>query len=73
MHYIIFPLSKFIKGLMISDRAETCSRNKLLKLVSTESTNKMQQLLKFFYMSFKYSSTCFGHPHAHHQELPQLQ
>jgi len=22
---------------------------------------------------FKYSSTCFGHPHAHHQELQQLQ
>jgi hypothetical protein len=32
----------------------------------------MQQLLKFIYLSFKYSSTCFGHPHAHHQEL-QLQ
>jgi len=24
-------------------------------------------------LSFKYSSTCFGHPHAHHQELQQLQ
>jgi len=22
-----------------------------------------------YYLSFKYSSTCFGHPHAHHQEL----
>jgi hypothetical protein len=21
------------------------------------------------YLSFRYSSTCFGHPHAHHQEL----
>jgi len=21
-------------------------------------------------LSFKYSSTCFGHPHAHHQEWP---
>ena len=30
----------------------------------------MQQFLEFFYyLSFKYSSTCFGHPHAHHQEL----
>ena len=38
-------------------------------LFSTESTNKMQQLFK---LSFKYSSTYFGHPHAHHQEL-QLQ
>jgi hypothetical protein len=25
-----------------------------------------------YFLSFKYSSTCFGHPHAHHQEL-QLQ
>ena len=25
-----------------------------------------------YYLSFRYSSTCFGHPHAHHQEL-QLQ
>ena len=26
-----------------------------------------------YYLSFKYSSTCFGHPHAHHQELQPLQ
>jgi hypothetical protein len=26
-----------------------------------------------YYLSFKYSPTCFGHPHAHHQELQQLQ
>ena len=26
-----------------------------------------------YYLSFRYSSTCFGHPHAHHQELQQLQ
>ena len=25
-----------------------------------------------YYLSFKYSSTCFGHPHAHHQELQQI-
>jgi hypothetical protein len=24
---------------------------------------------QIYYLSFKYSSTCFGHPHAHHQEL----
>jgi hypothetical protein len=23
-----------------------------------------------YYLSFKYSSTCFGHPHAHHQGRP---
>jgi hypothetical protein len=42
-------------------------------ILSAESTNQMQQLLKFIYLSFKYSSTCFGHPDAHHQELQQLQ
>jgi hypothetical protein len=26
-----------------------------------------------YYLSFKYSSTYFGHPYAHHQELQQLQ
>jgi hypothetical protein len=40
-------------------------------LLSNESTNKMQQP-QVYYLSFKYSSTGFGHPHAHHQEL-QLQ
>jgi len=26
-----------------------------------------------YYLSLKYSSTCFGHPHAHQRELQQLQ
>jgi hypothetical protein len=26
-----------------------------------------------YYLPFKYSSTGFGHPHVHHQELQQLQ
>jgi nitric oxide reductase large subunit len=29
----------------------------------------MQQFLKFYYWTFMYSSTCFGRPPAHHQEL----
>jgi len=29
----------------------------------------MQKFLKFYYLTFMYSSTCFGHPHAHHQEF----
>jgi len=29
----------------------------------------MQQFLKFYYLIFMYSSTCFGRPPAHHQEL----
>jgi hypothetical protein len=29
----------------------------------------MQQSLQFYYLTFIYSSTCHGHPHAHHREL----
>jgi hypothetical protein len=29
----------------------------------------MQQFLRFIILTFIYSSTCFGRPHAHHQEL----
>ena len=29
----------------------------------------MQQFLKFYYLTFMCNSTCFGRPHAHHQEL----
>jgi hypothetical protein len=29
----------------------------------------MQQFLLFIILTFIYSSTCFGRPHTHHQEL----
>jgi hypothetical protein len=29
----------------------------------------MQQFLQFIILTFIYTSTCFGRPHAHHQEL----
>jgi hypothetical protein len=29
----------------------------------------MQQFLQFSILAFIYSSTCFGRPHDHHQEL----
>jgi hypothetical protein len=29
----------------------------------------MQQFIQFIILTFIYSSTCFGCPHAHHQEL----
>jgi len=29
----------------------------------------MQQFFHFIILTFIYSSTCFGRPHAHHQEL----
>ena len=29
----------------------------------------MQQFPQVYYLTFMYSSTCFGRPHAHHQEL----
>jgi len=34
-----------------------------------KSTNQMQQFPKFIYLTFMYRLTCFGRPHAHHQEL----
>jgi hypothetical protein len=40
-----------------------------INILSTESINKMQQTSQVYYLSFKYSSTCFGRPHAHYQEL----
>jgi len=43
------------------------------KFFSTELTNQMPQTSRVYYLSFKYSSTWFGHPHVHHQELQQLQ
>jgi hypothetical protein len=30
---------------------------------------KNAAISQVYYLSFKYSSTCFGHHHAHHQEL----
>ena len=36
----------------------------------SESTNQPDAATsQVYYLSFKYSSTFFGHPHAHHQEL----
>jgi quinol-cytochrome oxidoreductase complex cytochrome b subunit len=29
----------------------------------------MQQFFQFIFLTFIYSSTCFGLPHAHHQEI----
>jgi hypothetical protein len=36
---------------------------------SNKSTNQMQPIYPVYYLTFMYSSTCFGRPHAHHQEL----
>ena len=37
---------------------------------SNKSTNQMHQsFFQIYCSSFKYSSTCFGHPLAHHKEL----
>jgi len=35
---------------------------------SNKSNNQMQQS-QVYYLTFMYSSTYFGRPHAHHQEL----
>ena len=46
-----------------------CRNYNITYLNSNKSTNQMQQFLNFIILTFIYSSTCFGRPHAHHQEL----
>jgi hypothetical protein len=36
---------------------------------SNKSNQPDASISQIYCSSFKYSSTCFGHPHAHHQEL----
>ena len=48
-------------------------RDKIDRIHSFNWINQQDAATSHVYcLSFKYSSTCFGHPHAHHQEL-QLQ
>jgi hypothetical protein len=47
------------------------------KTVHHHTFNRINQpdaaTCQVYYLSFKYSSTCFRHPYAHHQELQQMQ
>jgi hypothetical protein len=49
-------------------------RNQLksFKLINQPTNQPDAATSQVYCLSFKYSSTCFWHPHAHHQEL-QLQ
>jgi hypothetical protein len=38
-------------------------------ILSNESPDQMQKVLRFFACRLDTASTCFGHPHAHHKEL----
>jgi len=38
--------------------------------ISDKSTSQLDATIsQVYYLTFMYSSTCFGRPHAHHQEL----
>jgi hypothetical protein len=42
---------------------------KIVIIYSNKSNNQMHQISQLYCLSFKYSSTCFGHSRAHYQEL----
>jgi hypothetical protein len=51
-----------IKAAMLPVKAAT--KNPFKRINKPDAANS-----QVYYLSFKYSSTCFGHPDAHHQEL----
>jgi hypothetical protein len=61
-------LSQLMARLLSSNGLSTrylVEQNLLFKWINQPDASISQ----IYWSSFKYSSTCFGHPHAHHQEL----
>ena len=50
----------------LSSRFEPFGKKNLIRNKINQPDISISQL---YCVSFKYSSICFGHPHAHHQEL----
>jgi hypothetical protein len=61
----------------LNSNEDNVQQFRVCKSVHHHTFNRINQkhatTSQVYYLSFKYSSTCFGHPHAHHQELQQLQ
>jgi len=78
--YGICHYSEFIlltSTTTITHLADGMNKFRVCKSVHHHTFNWINQpetaTSQVYYLSFRYSSTCFGHPHAHHQELQQLQ
>jgi len=71
IHVKILRPKLFIHQLMHKRIALKRNMKIYIKIAPTFKWINQQDaaISQFYYLSFKYSSTCFGHPRAHHQEL----
>jgi hypothetical protein len=77
--FVKVPNSKFHKNLSNGSCADMCGQTdrqdkfRVCKSMHHHTFKWINQLdvatSQVYYLSFRYSSTCFGHPHAHRQEL----
>jgi len=71
---ILMPI---IRSLSTAVAASSCRWNVVVAVLlvvvgqvdtTGPTTTNSTAITKLYCLSFKYSSTCFGHPHVHHQE-----
>jgi hypothetical protein len=62
-------LYKLNSWYIITDLIDTCRVCIIIIIILNFSILSFSRKAFTYYLTFIYSSTCFGHPHAHHQEL----